>query len=59
MIQFQLNIYRYLHYQRESVIVKCEKKEKMYGGGNAWMKLIGIKDKKRGRKDKKENEQVG
>ena len=31
----------------------------MHGGGNAWMKLIGIKDKKRGRKDKKENEAVG
>ena len=31
----------------------------MHGGGNAWMKLIGIKDKKRGRKEKKENEPVG
>ena len=31
----------------------------MHGGGNAWMKLIGIKDKKRGRNDKKENEPVG
>ena len=31
----------------------------MYGGGNAWMKLIGIKDKKRGRKEKKENETIG
>ena len=32
---------------------------KMHGGGNAWMKLIGIKDKKRGRKEKKENETIG
>ena len=26
----------------------------MHGGGNAWMKLIGIRDKKRVRKDKQE-----
>lgn len=26
----------------------------MHGGGNAWMKLIGIKDKKRGKKKEAE-----
>ena len=29
------------------------------GGGNAWMKLIGMKDKKRTRKEKKEIESLG
>ena len=38
-----------------SLVTKTGKIDlKMHGGGNAWMKLIGIKDKKRGRKDKKE-----
>ena len=31
----------------------------MHGGGNAWMKLIGIKEKRKGRKEKRETENIG
>ena len=28
-------------------------------GGNSWMKLIGIKEKRKGRKEKRETENIG
>ena len=39
--------------------IKSKKWDMMHGGGNAWMKLIGIKEKRKGRKEKKDAETVG